>query len=170
MVDAVGAAVTEFEVGDEVFGLRAGAHAEYVCVPERDPIAPKPAGMTFEEAAAVGDGACIALACWSEAELRPGRSILVYGGSGSIGTAAVQLASHLGAEVTAVCSTKNLELMSSLGADSVIDYTISLRLERHGLRYRLARRSGSSSALPNTPIRTCPTCSTATSCSTRTAA
>jgi NADPH:quinone reductase-like Zn-dependent oxidoreductase len=123
VVEAVGAAVTEFEVGDEVFGLGAGAQAEYVCVREGDTLAHKPAAMTFEEAAAVSDGACIALACLSKAKLGAGRSILIYGASGSIGTAAVQLARHFGADVTAVCNTKNLELVRALGADSVIDYT-----------------------------------------------
>jgi NADPH:quinone reductase-like Zn-dependent oxidoreductase len=78
--------------------------------------------MTFEEAAAICDGACIALSCLRDADLREGRSILVYGASGSVGTAAVQLAKHFGAEVTAVCNTKNVELVRSLGADRVIDY------------------------------------------------
>ncbi len=121
-VEAVGAAVTEFAVGDEVFGLRSGAHAEYVCIRERGALARKPAGMSFEEASAVCDGASIALAAVRNADLREGRSILVYGASGSIGTAAVQLAKHFGAHVTAVCNTKNVELVRSLGADEVIDY------------------------------------------------
>ena len=121
-VEAVGAAVTEFAVGDEVFGLRSGAHAEYVCIGERGALAHKPAGMTFEEASAVCDGASIALACVRNADLRTGRSILVYGASGSIGTAAVQLARYYDAHVTAVCNTKNVELVRSLGADEVIDY------------------------------------------------
>ena len=121
-VEAVGAAVSEFEVGDEVFGLRWGAHAEYVCVRETGALAHKPAGMTFEEAAAVCDGAIIAMACLRNADLRQGRSILIYGASGSIGTAAVQLARHFDAHVTAVCNTKNVELARSLGADEVIDY------------------------------------------------
>ncbi len=123
-VAAVGAAVSEFVVGDEVFGLRgSGANAEYVCVRERGALAHKPAGMTFQEAAAVSDGACIALACLQKADLREGKRILVYGASGSIGTAAVQLAKHFGAHITAVCDTKALELVRSLGADRVIDYT-----------------------------------------------
>jgi len=123
-VEAVGSAVTEFQVGDEVFGVTgSGANAEYVCVPESGPLAPKPAGMSFEEAAAVCDGASLALACLRKGDLREGRSILVYGASGSVGTAAVQLARHFGAEVTAVCNTKNLELVASLGADEVVDYT-----------------------------------------------
>ncbi len=122
-VEAVGAGVTEFEVGDEVFGIRAGANAEYVCVPESGVLAHKPGGLTYEEAAAVADGALLALTCLEPAKLRKGQSILVYGASGSIGTAAVQLARHVGAHVTAVCNTKNLELVRSLGADRVIDYT-----------------------------------------------
>jgi NADPH:quinone reductase-like Zn-dependent oxidoreductase len=123
-VEAVGAAVTEFAVGDEVFGVGGfGAHAEYACKRESASIAAKPTGTTFAEAAAVCDGACIALSCLRDADLRPGRSVLVYGASGSVGTAAVQLAKHFGADVTAVCNTKNVELVRSLGADRVIDYT-----------------------------------------------
>ena len=122
-VEAVGAAVTEFEVGDRVFGMRTGAHAEFVCVRKDRALAHKPADMSFEEAAAVCDGAIIALACLRKADLRKGRGILVYGASGSIGTAAVQLAKYFDADVTAVCNTKNLELVSSLGADRAIDYT-----------------------------------------------
>ncbi|MBA3376438.1 MAG: NAD(P)-dependent alcohol dehydrogenase [Actinobacteria bacterium] len=122
VVEEVGAAVTEFEVGDEVFGVRGGANAEYVCVRESGALAHKPASLTFAEAAAVCDGAIIAQACLSKADLREGRSILIYGASGAIGTAAVQLAKHLGARVTAVSNTKNLELVRSLGADEVVDY------------------------------------------------
>ena len=122
VVDAVGAAVTAFQVGDEVFGVRTGAHAEYVCVREQGALAAKPAGMTFEEAAAVCDGAALALACLRKAGLRRDQSIVVYGASGSVGTAGVQLAKHFGAHVTAVCNTKNVELVRSLGADEVVDY------------------------------------------------
>ena len=123
-VDAVGAAVTEFEVGDHVFGVKDfGAHAEFVCMRESAALAHKPAEMTFEEAAAVCDGASLALACLRKADLRKGRSILIYGASGSVGTAGVQLAKYFGADVTAVCNTKNVELVASLGADRVIDYT-----------------------------------------------
>jgi NADPH:quinone reductase-like Zn-dependent oxidoreductase len=122
VVEAVGAAVTEFEVGDEVFGARSGANAEYVCVREQGALAHKPAGMSFEDAAAVSDGVVIALTCLRKAGSLEGRRILIYGASGSIGTAAVQLAKHLGAHVTAVCNTKNVELVRSLGADVVIDY------------------------------------------------
>jgi NADPH:quinone reductase-like Zn-dependent oxidoreductase len=123
VVEAVGSAVTTFEAGDEVFGLKSGAHAEYVCARESGAVARKPAGMSFEEAAAVCDGAIIALTCLRKAGLQRGQSIVVYGASGSIGTAGVQLAKHFGARVTAVCNTKNLELVRSLGADAVVDYT-----------------------------------------------
>jgi NADPH:quinone reductase-like Zn-dependent oxidoreductase len=125
-VEAVGAAVSEFAVGDAVFGTsgpKLGAHAEYLCRRESGLIAHKPADLSFEEAAAVPDGALSALTCLRRAGLRAGQTILVYGASGSIGTAAVQLARYFDADVTAVCSTKNLELVRSLGADRVIDYT-----------------------------------------------
>jgi NADPH:quinone reductase-like Zn-dependent oxidoreductase len=125
-VEAIGAAVSEFAVGDHVFGTsgpKLGAHAEFLCRRESGLIAHKPAGVSFEEAAAVTDGALSALGCLRKADVREGRKILVYGASGSVGTACVQLARHFGAEVTAVCNTKNLELVRSLGADSVTDYT-----------------------------------------------
>jgi NADPH:quinone reductase-like Zn-dependent oxidoreductase len=125
-IEAAGTAVTEFEVGDEVFGVNAwkfGTHAQFVCMRESASLARKPAGTTFEEAAAVCDGAILALGCLRPAGLRKGKAILVYGASGSIGTAAVQLARYFDADVTAVCNTKNLEMVRSLGADKVIDYT-----------------------------------------------
>ena len=125
-VEAVGVAVNEFAVGDRVFGstgLRFGAHAEFVSVRDSARIAHMPAGMSFEEAAPICDGALNALMCLKVAELRKGRTILIYGASGAIGTAGVQLARHYGADITAVCGTKNLELVKSLGADRVIDYT-----------------------------------------------
>jgi len=122
-VAAVGAAVADFALGDEVFGVKGhGAYAELLSVRESAPLAHKPAGMTFEEAAAVCDGAALALACLRRAKLHEGQQILVYGASGSVGTAAVQLARHLGAHVTAVCNTKNVELVRSLGAHEAIDY------------------------------------------------
>ncbi len=123
VVEAVGGAVTQFRVGDEVFGIRSGANAEYVCLREHGVLAHKPAGMTFEQAAAVADGACTALAFLRQAGLEKGHRLLVYGASGSIGTAAVQLARHLDADVTAVVDTRHIELVRSLGADRVIDYT-----------------------------------------------
>lgn len=125
-VEAVGHGVTSFKPGDRVFGLtgmRFGCHAEYVCVPEGGVVATIPASMTYEEAAAIPDGATLALSCLKKAELQRGQDILIYGASGSIGTAGVQLAKHLGANVTAVCGTRNLDLVRSLGADAVIDYT-----------------------------------------------
>ena len=125
-VEAAGAAVKEFAVGDRVFGnsgLRFGAHAEFMCMRESARIAHMPAGVSFGEAAPITDGALNALTCLTAADLRKGRRILVYGASGAIGTAGVQLARHFDADVTAVCNTKNLELVKSLGADRVIDYT-----------------------------------------------
>jgi NADPH:quinone reductase-like Zn-dependent oxidoreductase len=127
-IEAIGAAVTEFTVGDRVFGalpylaLRTGAHAEYICVPERFPLAHMPDGMSFEDAGAIGDGALLTLNCLRPAQPLERKRILVYGASGSIGTAGVQLAKHFGAHVTAVCNTKNVELVRSLGANEVIDY------------------------------------------------
>src|SRR5207244_2958258 len=125
-VEAVGAAVNEFAVGDHVFGssgFRFGAHAEFICMRESARIAHKPAGMSFEEAAAVCDGGLNALWCLRLADLRKGQRILIYGASGAIGTAGVQLAKYFEADVTAVCNTKNVETVRSLGADRVIDYT-----------------------------------------------
>ena len=123
-VVAVGGAVSQFAVGDEVFGLRGNsANAEYVCVRESGALAHKPAALSFDEAAAVSDGACIALACLQNADPLDGKRIVVYGASGSIGTAAVQVAKALGAHVTAVCVTKSVELIRSLGADEIVDYT-----------------------------------------------
>jgi NADPH:quinone reductase-like Zn-dependent oxidoreductase len=123
-VEAVGAAVTGFQVGDRVFGMRSGAHAEYVCVRAAGYLARMPAGITFEEAAAVCDGFNQGLTHLKHAQVGEGTQLLVYGASGSCGTAAVQLGKHyFGAHVTAVCDTRNLELVRTLGADEVIDYT-----------------------------------------------
>jgi NADPH:quinone reductase-like Zn-dependent oxidoreductase len=125
-VAEIGAAVSEFEAGDQVFGVnpwKFGTHAEFVCMRESAALAHKPAGVSFEEAAAVCDGAILALGCLRPADLRKGKAILVYGASGSIGTAAVQLARNFDADVTAVCNTANVETVRSLGVDKVIDYT-----------------------------------------------
>lgn len=122
----VGAAVRGFRVGDDVFGISGwdfGAHAEYIRVGEAGPIALKPAGVGFASAAACLDGPTDALAKLRRARVGSGQRILIYGASGSIGTAAVQLSKALGADVTAVCSTTTRELVRSLGADTVIDYT-----------------------------------------------
>jgi NADPH:quinone reductase-like Zn-dependent oxidoreductase len=121
-VEEVGTAVTELEVGDEVFGVAAGANAEYVTARESGVIAPKPTGLTFEEAAAIPDGSLLALSCLRPAYPLQGKSVLVYGAAGSVGTGAVQLlAHHFDAEVTAVCDTKDVELVRSLGAREVLD-------------------------------------------------
>ena len=121
-VEAVGRDVGDLQVGDEVFGGRNGAFAEYVCV--RNGVAPKPSNLTFEEAAAAPVAAITALqGLRDHGHLEPGQQVLVNGASGGVGTFAVQIAKALGAEVTAVCRTKNVELAQSLGADHVIDYT-----------------------------------------------
>jgi NADPH:quinone reductase-like Zn-dependent oxidoreductase len=123
-VEAVGSTATRFQVGDRVFGARNGTHAEYVCVREDGVLSHMPAGMTFEEAAAITDGFHQGLAPLRRANVGEDTRLVVYGASGSCGTAAVQLAKHhFGAHVTAVCNTKNVELVRSLGADEVFDYT-----------------------------------------------
>jgi len=125
-IESVGREVTSFKPGDRVFGMdgfRAGTYAEKVCWPATAALAPLPANLTFEEAAALPYGGLIASFFVRRLKVRKGQRLLVYGASGAIGTAAVQLAKHLGAEVTGVCSTANLELVRSLGANTVIDYT-----------------------------------------------
>jgi NADPH:quinone reductase-like Zn-dependent oxidoreductase len=122
----VGGAVKAFKVGDRVFGntgLRFGTHAEFTCVNQSARIARMPTGTSFEVGAPITDGAFNALWCLKVGDLQKGQSIVVYGASGAIGTAGVQLARHFDADVTAVCSTKNLALVRSLGADRVVDYT-----------------------------------------------
>ena len=123
-VEAVGKDVTKFKAGDEVFGGRNGAFAEYVCVRENRAIALKPANMTFEQAASVPIAATTALqGLRDKGKIQPGQKVLVNGASGGVGTFAVQIAKSYGADVTGVCSTRNLEMARSIGADQVVDYT-----------------------------------------------
>ena len=125
-VEAVGSGVTSFEVGDRVFGFngtRFGAHAEYMAMPEDGLLATIPANLTYEEAVPSTEGSQYALSLIRNAKVQRGQDVLVNGATGAIGSAAVQLLKHLGAEVTAVCDTRNVELVKRLGADRVIDYT-----------------------------------------------
>ena len=142
-IEAIGKAVTRFQVGDPVFGftgMRMGCHAEYRCLPEEghgrkdEAVARKPANLGHEEAAALSFGGTTALSFLRKAKLQPGEKVLVVGASGGVGTAAVQLARHLGAHVTGVCSTANLDLVRSIGAERVIDYTRE-DFTRSGERY-----------------------------------
>ena len=138
-VDAVGPDVRSFEVGDRVFGFnrhRFGTYAQYVCWPEDGLLATRPANLTDEQAAAIPYGGLLALHFLRKADLRAGQKVLVFGASGAVGTSAVQLARHIGAEVTGVCSTANVELVASLGASTVVDYTVedfTNRAERYDL-------------------------------------
>lgn len=126
-IESVGKEVRKFNVGDQVFafsGAGMGCYAEYKCMPEDGPVALKPANLTYEEAAPLSFGGTTALSFFKRGKLQRGEKVLVNGASGGVGTAAVQLARHFGADVTGVCSAANLELVRSLGAAQVIDYTV----------------------------------------------
>lgn len=152
-VESAGPEVTAFAEGDQVFGLdrhRFGAYAEYACWPEGGVLAPLPAGLTYAEAAAVPYGGLLALHYLKRANIRRGQRVVIYGASGAVGTSAVQLARHFGADVTGVCGPANLGLVTSLGAAAVIDYTaedFASRGERYDIIFDAVGRRKSATAL-----------------------
>jgi len=152
-VDSVGPDARSFEVGQPVFGFdrhRFGTYAQYVCWPEDGLLAPRPANLTDEEAAAIPYGGLLALSYLRKADVRAGQRVLIFGASGAVGTSAVQLARHFGAEVTGVCSAANVDLVASLGATTVIDYTsedFTDRAERYDLILDAVGKRKSAAAL-----------------------
>lgn len=155
VVDSVGRNVTSFQPGDEVFGLsqwKAGCYAEYVCWSAGGLLARRPVNLSYEEAVALPYGGLLALHMLRKAPIQAGQRVLVYGASGAIGTAVVQLARHLGARVTGVCSTRNLALVGSLGAEAVVDYTredFTSRGEHYDFIFDAVGRRKSAKALLN---------------------
>ncbi len=138
-VEAVGSAVTRFKAGDKVFGYRGqkmGTYSEYLCVPEKKTVEKMPTNMSYAEAAVLPYGALTALQLLRKVEIKPGQKVLINGASGSIGSAAVQLAKEYGAHVTGVCGTPRLEFIKALGADPVIDYT-QIDFTQNGEQYDL---------------------------------
>jgi NADPH:quinone reductase-like Zn-dependent oxidoreductase len=143
VVESKGKAVTLFEVGDEVFAYgsisptnrRFGSYAEYICLPEDWNLALKPANLSFEEAAAIPYGGLLASHLLKKTSINKGDKVLIYGASGSIGTMAIQLAKHMGAHITSVCSARNFELVKTLGSDVMIDYTLE-NAEKHLETYK----------------------------------
>ena len=152
-VDALGPDVRSFKAGDQVFGFNRhlfGTYAEYVCWPEDGLLATRPANLTDEEAASIPYGGLLALHFLRKAAVRAGQRVLIYGASGAVGTSAVQLAKHLGAEVTGVCSTANLALVRSLGATTVVDYTredFTARGQRYDLIFDVVGKKKSAAGL-----------------------
>jgi NADPH:quinone reductase and related Zn-dependent oxidoreductases len=126
-VEAIGKDVTAYKIGDSICamtGMKMRTHAEYITLPEKGKIVPKPDNITYEQAAAIAFGGTTALSFFRKAKLQKDQKILIYGASGAVGTSAVQLAKYIGARVTGVCSGVNMELVKNLGADKVIDYTV----------------------------------------------